>query len=129
MILAVGEPFKIRMGRQMRMGVKGHQTDIADLRALDFTENLTGDILIFEGGILKGDQAAVDLTLEIAAQAEFHGTDGGERDAADDEPRPAIIEEPFLDPAAVSELLRQVNRESAATRPSRSRPICQFRVF
>ena len=101
------------------------------LLTLSLTMLLTtygGDTRLPEAA-MKGDQAAVDLTLEIAAQAEFHGTDGGERDAADDEPRPAIIEEPFLDPAAVSELLRQVNRESAATRPSRSRPICQFRVF
>src|SRR5436853_6336394 len=90
----------------MRMRVEGHQADVAGLRILHVPEDVTGHVVVQEGRIAEGDQPTLDFARKVAAKEEFHWADRREGDPAGDPTRRAVVQEAFLDPPPVAELLR-----------------------
>ena len=68
-------------------------------------EDVTGHVVVHEGRIAEGDQPTFDLPCKVAAQEEFHWADRRESDPAGDPSRGAVVQEAFLDPPPVAELL------------------------
>src|SRR5437879_2248783 len=89
----------------MRMRVEGHQADVAGLRILHVPEDMARHVVVHEGRIAEGDQPTLDFARKVAAKEEFHWADRREGDPAGDPTRRAVVQEAFLYPPPVAELL------------------------